>query len=881
VADLTLRGKTAMKNFVYVFFASVLFVAVPCGFAQQTETQLIGVLKSNAPVQQKADACIELSKIGSRAAVAPLAALLDNAELAHMAVYALEPNPDPAAGEALRNALGRLSGRPRLTVIHALGMRRDAQAVDALSALLKGTDRDAADAAASALSRIATPQAIVALKAALGNVPAAAEGLLRCAETAPSGQAAALCDALLAAPLPQPLRVAAARRAILACGKDGIPLLLKELGQSDAFAVNGALRTAVELPASPEVSQALVAELAKLPEDRQARLAAVLAERGDVSAAPALLERVKAGSTPLRVASIQALARLGCAEAVPLLAGLVTSPDPAVAEAVFAALSGFPGTAADGAALAMLESSAAETRGVGIRLAAQRRLAAARPILFRIAANGGDAAAQSASLKVLKDLADEKDIPALLELMRKASDAEAVDEVLNAVCLRQATVLAEADVRAKRKTPLSACRVPASVADPIFAAYKNARGTSKCALIRTLVLLGGDASLEAVRVASKEADAALRETALRALCDWPTDRALPDLATLAISADVPKFRVLALRGYIRLTLSRDATLADKSAALNKVFGWAGRDDERRDVINALAFVPTPETLALAGSCFGRDGLRDDACRAAIGIGDVLACSLPEPVAEAMANVAQVCKDPDVRKRAAAVAALTKAALRERAVAADETGFVPMFNGKDLAGWDGKSTWWKVVDGVLTGETTPENPCKKSAYLLWTGAKPGDFELRTEFRLSKNANSGIQFRAGTVPEPISGAYRFAPQAAGYQADMSGNGGFVGFFWHPVLFLTARGATVTLANDGNKTEKRFADSEAIQKLYKIGEWNRYRLICRGSELTLYLNDILAARFIDNTPSVLKEGAIMLQIHQGPPMKAEYRHLRIKTL
>ncbi len=77
-----------MKTFFHALLISVLFVAVPYGFTQQTEAQLIDVLNSAAPQQQKADACIELSKIGSRNAVAPLAALLENAELSHMAVYA-------------------------------------------------------------------------------------------------------------------------------------------------------------------------------------------------------------------------------------------------------------------------------------------------------------------------------------------------------------------------------------------------------------------------------------------------------------------------------------------------------------------------------------------------------------------------------------------------------------------------------------------------------------------------------------------------------------------------------------------------------------------------------------------------------------------------
>ena len=868
-----------MKTFFHALLISVLFVAVPYGFAQQTEAQLIAVLNSAATPQQKTDACIELSKIGSREAVAPLAALLENAELAHMAVYALEPNPDPAAGETLRKALSHLSGRPRLTVIHALGMRRDGQAVGALAELLAGTDREVADAAAFALARIGTPQAVESLKPALGKVPAAAEGLLHCAESAPADQAAALCDLLRNASLPLPLQVAATRRAVLARGNDGLPLLLQQLEQKDLFLFNGALRTAVELPGTPEVSRALIAELAKLPDERQPRLIAVLAERGDTAAGTALLERAKAGTSPVVVAAIRALARLGCTDAVPVFAERVTSPDTSVAEAALSALAGFPGEVADNAVLALLDNSVENQRNAGIRLAAQRRLASAVPDALQLV-TCDNAASRTGSLKLLKDLAGEKDIPALLDLLQKASDPDTVAEVLNAVCLRQAAEAA-AKAKTKGKADPSSGDVSPAVSAPIFATYQKTQGKPKRALIQTLARIGGDRALGLVRDVTKESDAELRETALRTLCEWPTEKALPDLERLATGADSPKFRILALRGYIRLTVFKNAPLAEKSAALKKAFAWACRDEERRGVLDALVSAPTQEALVLAASCLAQEGLRADACRTVVALGEALAPAYPEQVAEVVGKLSPLCKDRGLLKRSEAVLQQTTASIRERDASSDETGFVPMFNGRDLAGWDGKSAWWKVVDGVLTAETTLENPCKKSAYLLWKDGTPGDFELRTEFRLSKDANSGIQFRAGTVPEPLSGGYRFDPKATGYQADMSGTGAIVGCFWHPVFFLIGRGATVTRAQDGQKEEKRFADSDAIQRLYKVDEWNSYRLVCRGTECALYLNGTLAARFIDNTPTAPKRGAIMLQVHQGLPMKAEYRNLRIKTL
>src|SRR6478735_964058 len=71
----------------------------------------------------------------------------------------------------------------------------------------------------------------------------------------------------------------------------------------------------------------------------------------------------------------------------------------------------------------------------------------------------------------------------------------------------------------------------------------------------------------------------------------------------------------------------------------------------------------------------------------------------------------------------------------------EEGFVSIFNGRDLSGWEGKPGWWRVEDGAITGESTPEKRLPKHNYLIWRGGQPADFELRLRFRL-QGGNSGI-------------------------------------------------------------------------------------------------------------------------------------------
>jgi ubiquinone biosynthesis protein UbiJ len=186
------------------------------------EAKLIGVLKSDAPLKEKADACRGLSLIGTKESIAPLAALLGDEKVSHLARYGLEPIPDPAVDEALRSALGTLKGRPLVGVIGSLGVRRDAKAVEPLSGLLKDTDADVAQAAARALGRIGGGAAVEALEGAIESTSAAnrlafAEGLFRCADHlvkhGKTAEALAICDKLNREGSPPQVRESAARKA--------------------------------------------------------------------------------------------------------------------------------------------------------------------------------------------------------------------------------------------------------------------------------------------------------------------------------------------------------------------------------------------------------------------------------------------------------------------------------------------------------------------------------------------------------------------------------------------------------------------------------------------------------------------------------------------
>ncbi len=204
---------------------------------------------------------------------------------------------------------------------------------------------------------------------------------------------------------------------------------------------------------------------------------------------------------------------------------------------------------------------------------------------------------------------------------------------------------------------------------------------------------------------------------------------------------------------------------------------------------------------------------------------------------------------------------------------EDPGFVSIFNGRDLAGWDGKPGWWRVEDGAITAESTEEKPCLKHNYLIWRGGQPADFELRFEYRL-RGGNSGVQFRSREVADW---------DMRGYQADMEAGPDWTGaLFEHERAGIALRGEKTEINRDGVKTVTRFADAAALQKGFRTNDWNEYRILARGPEIQLFINGVKTAHTIDQQAGqAAASGLLGLQMHPGPPMKVQFRNLRLRTL
>ncbi len=191
-----------------------------------------------------------------------------------------------------------------------------------------------------------------------------------------------------------------------------------------------------------------------------------------------------------------------------------------------------------------------------------------------------------------------------------------------------------------------------------------------------------------------------------------------------------------------------------------------------------------------------------------------------------------------------------------AAAQSSEGFVPLFNGKDLEGWQGDKELWKIADGVIVGSTHEKTLTANS--FLSTEKSYTDFVLRVKVKL-ENHNSGIQFRSEQLPE-------FA--VAGYQADVAEK------VYFGMLYEERKRGILPYWNALSQGER-----DAINGLDKKGEFNQFEITAQGNRVKISVNGTLTCDFDD--PEGAKSGIIALQLHAGPPMRVSFKDIEIKDL
>jgi HEAT repeat protein len=608
--------------------------------------KLCAILRSDAPQKEKADACRELARIGTKEAVAPLAALLPDEQLSHMARYGLETIPDAAVDKAFRDALPKLQGRQLVGVIGSLGVRRDTKAVKALSKLLSAPDNDVAQAAARALGSIGNPPAAKALQHALPGVAPAnqlafCEGLLRCAEaTEAKGHrqaAMGIYDQLRQTQAPAQVRTAALRGSVLTRKDDGLPLLALAFHSADFTQVLAAARIAQEMPGS-RVTLLLASELPGLPADRQIVVIQTLAKRADDAALPALSAAARNGEKPVRLAAIRALAEVGNPSALPVLVDMLDGEDREVVQAAQESLASLPGNKVDAAIMAMLADGAPARRITAMELIVRRRMISAIPALLE-AAGGTDAKVRIVAVNKLGELAGPAELPQLLDLLAKAKtpeDVEATEQALSAVCL---------------KAPK-----PDACVGQVEARLAQSEPAQKCALLHVLGAIGGVPALHAVRSAVNDPNAEVHAAAIRVIAGWNTADAATDLLDLARNASSPTDKMICLRGYLALAGHTDLPTDQRLAMCRQAAALVEKEEEKKLLLAALGGIASTEALDLIKPYLDDAATKEEASTAVVDISAKLlqgsdSAKLAPQLIEPLEKVTHSTASPDLVKHA--------------------------------------------------------------------------------------------------------------------------------------------------------------------------------------------------------------------------------------
>jgi hypothetical protein len=220
--------------------------------------------------------------------------------------------------------------------------------------------------------------------------------------------------------------------------------------------------------------------------------------------------------------------------------------------------------------------------------------------------------------------------------------------------------------------------------------------------------------------------------------------------------------------------------------------------------------------------------------------------------------------------------------RPEPLTGDEPGFTSIFDGKSLDGWEGDAKYWRVENGVMTGEITPETLIKSNTFLIWRSGAPKDFELKVDYRITSGGNSGINYRSVVVPDAVTPANKFAMR--GYQFDIDGQNRYTGQNYEEKgrLFLALRGQ-VTRVVGGRKPVILSSVGDAKDlAAFITTDWNAIHLIARANILVHMLNGhLMSVTVDDDAANRTTEGLIGVQVHVGPPMKIEYRNWRVKSL
>ena len=620
-----------------------LNAARPDAEAERAEVaKILAAKATDAAVPQPARIWMvrQLEYTGSAESVTARTALLagQDAELKECARRALEKNPDPGATVSLHTALEKGGETPwRIGLIQSLGERGDAKSTALIAPCLKS--KETALAAASALGKIATDDAVTALWGAyVEGVPGAADGLVtagnrhllagrkaaakglfeRIYMTGAKAPSSRSTPAVKSPPAPVQVRSAALIGRAAADPKSALPFIISALEGGSPGLYSAAVIATTVAYGKPGASAVLAPLMGRLSPDAKRCVLRTL----DTAAEKRIIAAASDPDAAVQSDAIERLGQVGTAASIPLLFQIATNggANSKTAAAALARVSG-PGT--DIAISRLAGEGDAKSRTIAIQALAQRNNASASPALLKYAGEA-DPEVSRAACAALAKLGTDSQLDGLIQLVlagKTPGAAAALQAVANRTADRSAA------------------------AQKLIAQTQSAEPRQLAPLFEVLALLGGNEALAAVSSFAGNSTPEAKDAAIRTLANWPDFSAHKALLVIVSDPNTQRTHsVLAIQAIARLVQSSEKEPAtNRLEAAQAAMKAAGRDEEKKLLLSAFASVPDAKAAEAIKPFLNNPGLKNEAGLAAMALAE----SLPKGNRALARSLAQAVKEAGV------------------------------------------------------------------------------------------------------------------------------------------------------------------------------------------------------------------------------------------
>lgn len=799
----------------------------------------------------------QLQQVGKDDAIASLVPFLKDARLADPAARALSTINTAASKEALLNALPEASGTAKLAIIEELGNTAYQPAAKAIAPSANSEDQPLKKVSLHALAQIAdaSSEGVLAEAAAKAgyqydNTEATAAYLLYLKNQYKKGAGAAVnkkaADLMKKLKAPEQIhtRIALLKLQAYIAGSNSTGLLTAAM-KDDQIAYRKAALQFAKPYLNETTAATWINTIKKSTPAAKSEIINMLASNGFTSAYAPAVQLLQSSDAATRMSVMNAAAISGKSAAIPALLGIMKKADAAEATSVknalllldnkdvVPAISGAIAGASNPGKAALLDVLGEKAAGDQVSLAV--------PYL-----TNADPAIKSAAGKALEKMVSSKNLPEIFAMLSASSDP-ADQKNLQNILISGLNGINNADQRSAM----------------LLQQYQATPAAQKAKLYPVFSGTGGPDALKTISNDYANTGDAEKSAIISALSGWKNGEATNTLFRLIGSNSNPSLGDALVKGFIQQIPAAKYTPEQKFLLTRGVMESTSGKSQLAGLLDVLPESPVYGALVYAGNFLQDPVLKVPAATAIKDIAMRNPALYGEDVQKILQEAMPVLNGPE--------ADYQREALRKYIAGMPKTpGFRPIFNGKDLSGWKGlvadpikrskmdaatlakeqvkadevMRQGWSVVNGNLVFGGHGENLC--------TDKKYGDFELLVDWKIQKDGDAGIYLR-GTPQVQI---------------------------WD----TTRRDVGAEVGSGGLYNNQQHQSKPLVLADNAIGEWNNFRIIMVGDQVTVYLNGQLVVdkipleNYWDRALPLFTEEQIELQAHGSV---VAYRDILIREI